>query len=398
MKIEFITEEVSIGDLWDSVLSKEQDYFLDNEVVGQKKAARLHLMTYEGVRETDQIFKTFGKTVKLTFDSGSSIEGLPEHKLMRDDWTWVQIGELKIGDSCLSQEKEPVRVTDVQHGCEQDVYDVCVPIGHHYIANGMISHNSTLAAQLGINWSQMGEHVCMVPLEMSEKEMTARVMANASSLDVRKILHKKLSSNEKELYLRSYKKFVTDRKKEQGTLSFFKPKSDMTIEEILACTYTLGPRIIVIDYISLLKGVDGDDAWQKLGQVARYCKIYAEIHHLLIVMLCQVNEEGEIRYAKSIREHSNYMWSFYANKETREAEILNIVQQKARNGELFDFSLATKMAFMQVRGMSKEEKDNYQSKSNTHNKNKGKSGSGSDSKKAKKEPSYLKDISDEDDD
>lgn len=165
---------------------------------------------------------------------------------------------------------------------------------------------STLAAQLGINWSSMGEHVVMVPLEMTEREMTARVMANAAGLDVRKILHQKLTDNEKELYLKSYSKFVRTRKKEGGTLSFFKPKSDMTIEEILACTYTMGPRIVIVDYISLLKGVDGDDAWQKLGAVARYCKIYAEVHHIIVVMLCQVSEEGKIRYAQAIKEHANY--------------------------------------------------------------------------------------------
>lgn len=254
---------------------------------------------------------------------------------------------------------------------------------------------STLAAQLGINWSRMGEHVCMVPLEMTADEMVARTMANAAQLDVRKILHRKLSEDEERLYMKSYKKFVKARKKSEGTLSFFKPKSDMTIEEILACTYTMGPSIIIVDYISLLKGIDGDDAWQKLGAVARYCKVYAETHNVLIVMLCQVSEEGKIRYAQSIKEHSNICWTFVANKDTREAGVMNISQLKARNGELYDFTLKTDMARMTVRSMSEEERSSFESGSNTTKKNRGgKDGKEKEDKKSKR-PAYLTDVSDE---
>jgi replicative DNA helicase len=249
---------------------------------------------------------------------------------------------------------------------------------------------STLAAQLAINWSEMGEDVCMVPLEMTTEEMTARLMANAAELDVRKILFRKLSEDEEKKYKRAYRKFVTKRKDKGGSLSFFKPKSDMTIEEILACTYTLGPKVIVIDYISLLKGVDGDDQWQKLGAVARYCKVYAETHNVIIVLLCQVSEEGKIRYAQAIKEHSNYCWTFVSTKESREAGILSITQLKARNGEMYDFNLKTRLDVMRIRSMTEEERNAQSSASLTTKKKSKKDG------KDGAEPKYLKDISDED--
>jgi replicative DNA helicase len=256
---------------------------------------------------------------------------------------------------------------------------------------------SSLAMQLAINWSLMGEHVVMVPLEMTEREMTARVMANASGLDNTKIIYNKLTENEKEIFLKGYKKFVRARKKEGGTLSFFKPKSDMTIEEIMACTYTMGPRVVIVDYISLLKGVDGEDQWRQLGAVARYCKIYAEAHGIIVVLLCQVNEEGKIRYAQAIKEHSNYCWTFVGTKESRDAQVLNITQIKARNGELFDFTLRAELATMRIRSMTDEERDHNQSRSNTTKKNRDGSPGGKSGKSGKgKEPEYLKDISDDD--
>lgn len=261
---------------------------------------------------------------------------------------------------------------------------------------------STLSAQLAYNWADMGEDVVMVPLEMSEDEMLARTMANAASIDVRKILFRRMSEDEKTKYWKAYKRFIKKKKKAGGSFRVFKPTSDMTIEEIMASIYPLGSRVVIIDYISLLKGVDGDDAWQKLGAVARYCKIYAEAHNIIVVLLCQVSDDGVIRYARSIAEHANYAWKFVATAATRENEIINIEQLKARNGRMFDFTLRALMAFMQVRDLDVEEKEELHSKGNTSKSTHKKGGHPSKNKdkdetpaKAKPDKAYLQDLSDE---
>jgi replicative DNA helicase len=264
---------------------------------------------------------------------------------------------------------------------------------------------STLAAQLGINWSDMGEDVTMVPLEMTEREMTARLMANASGLDVRKILFNKLSDGEKDIYWKAFKRFVKSKKRSEGTLRLFKPTHDMSIEEILASVYPLGSRIIIIDYISLLKGVDGDDAWQKLGAVARYCKIWAESNNAIVVLLCQISAEGAIRYARSIAEHANYCWTFVANQQTQEQEIINIEQFKARNGERFPFTLKATMSNMRVRDLEIEERDKLNVNATVDRPGPGKKAKGLDKTNsgagtAKVGPpgQYLKDLSDDEED
>lgn len=265
---------------------------------------------------------------------------------------------------------------------------------------------STLAAQFGINWSDMGEDVTFVPLEMTERETTARLMANASGLDVRKILFNKLSDGEKDLYWKAFKRFVKTKKKAQGTLRLFKPRHDMTIEEILASVYPFGSRIIIVDYISLLKGVDGDDAWQKLGAVARYCKIWAEANNAIVVLLCQLSGDGVIRYARSIAEHANYAWTFIANAQTQEQEILNIDQLKARNGERFPFVLKATMANMRVRDLEVEERDRLNVNPGAETAEpgakyrkggKGQQDAAGSTKKADTPKNYLKDLSDDGD-
>lgn len=275
---------------------------------------------------------------------------------------------------------------------------------------------SATASQLAINWAGMGESVCIVPLEMTRVEMVARIMANAAKIDVRKILLKKLSEEEKEKYLRSYRKMALRFKKSGGSYSIFKPPQDMTIEEIMASVHTLDPSIIIVDYISLLKGVDGDDAWQKLGAVARYCKVYAETHNKIVVLLCQVSDEGKIRYAQAIKEHSNSCWVFVSTKATRENEIINVEQLKARSGRMFDFTLSAKLDIMRIGDLDVEEKEKYvqekkeqQEKKSKRNdkdsdrkdgkKNKSKSREEeSEAKKKTRANAYLSDLADGDDD
>ncbi len=269
---------------------------------------------------------------------------------------------------------------------------------------------SATASQLAINWAGMGESVCIVPLEMTKVEMTARIMANAAKLDVRKILLKKLSAEEKEKYLRSYRKMALRFKKSGGSYSIFKPQQDMTIEEIMASVHTLDPSIIIVDYISLLKGVDGDDAWQKLGAVARYCKVYAESHNKIVVLLCQVSEDGKIRYAQAIKEHSNSCWIFVSTKTTRENEIINVEQLKARNGRLFDFTLSAKLDVMRIGDLDMEEKEKYVKEKQERREGR-KKGDGeekvkksknktedSDAKKKSRASAYLSDLADGDED
>ncbi len=409
MKVEFVTEEIKFGQLWDDYagshkVTKTRKDETGNwiEEIALDNDNNLAVMSYQGLRFADTIFKNKGLCYKLDLDNNSFIEGLKEHKLLSEKLEWVTLGDLQEGDGVLDQYKKVVKILKKQVTTIKDVFDIQVPGDHHYIANGMISHNSSLAAQLAINWANMGESVTMASLEMSAEEMTARLMANAAEIDVRKILFRKMSKDEKIKYWESYKKFVKEKKKTGGSFNVFKPKQDMSIEDITASTFPLNSRILIIDYISLLKGVDGDDSWQKLGAVARYCKVYAESKNMIVVLLCQVSDEGKIRYAQAIKEHANYAWIFVSTKTTRENEILNIEQLKARNGRMFDFSLRARLDVMRITDLEPGEGNNttYENKENSDSKGyKSKSKDRRNGATASSKPNdkYISDLADEDD-
>ena len=73
------------------------------------------------------------------------------------------------------------------------------------------------------------------------------------------------------------------------------------------------------------------------------------------ILLCQVNDEGKIRYARSISEHSNNSWIWVANKEAKETGIMRVEQPKARNSLAFPFLIKMDWQYMRIEEVAQDE-------------------------------------------
>jgi replicative DNA helicase len=214
---------------------------------------------------------------------------------------------------------------------------------------------SLTANQIAINMATMGYKVLVVPLEMSEEEMTQRTMANVTKTNLTKIIRQQLATGEREAIYKKHRRWERKVRDAGGRYTIFKPKEDMTIEEVFAAISAYTCDVVIVDYISLLKGTDGDDSWQALGAIARYAKINAEIENRVNILLCQVNDEGKIRYARAISEHSNNSWIWVANKESKETGIMRVEQPKARNSMAFPFLIKMDWQYMRIESVAQED-------------------------------------------
>lgn len=220
--------------------------------------------------------------------------------------------------------------------------------GSLWVIGGSTGGGKSLVAQNVSQNMAMYEDVCMVPLEMTEVEMVSRMMAREGKVAIHKITGKKWNQAEKDDALSGLKKFHKKVKKQGNRYTIFRPQADLSIEEILAALHPYNYRAIFIDYIGLLKGADGDDSWQKLGQIARAAKVYAAAYNKVLVLLAQVSEDGKVRYARSILEHANNAWIFVATEHTKEQGIIDVRQPKARNQDPTPFTLDVEYQFMSV--------------------------------------------------
>ena len=214
---------------------------------------------------------------------------------------------------------------------------------------------SHMLGQLCKNQSLVGYKVLLVPLEMTEEEQLIRLLANITKIDSMKFSRKELATDEITLAEKRFAKFERKVKKNGGRFSIFRPRYDMSIEEIFAATHPYGADLIYIDYITLLKGSVGEDQWRKLGEIARHGKVYAGNHNKVVVMAAQVNDDGKLKYSQTIKEHSSVAWTFVATKESREKGVLNIDVLKSRNQKGRNFSLKVDYEHSHIYDLSPDE-------------------------------------------
>ena len=251
------------------------------------------------------------------------------------------------------------------------------------------SGKSHLVTQLALNQALRGYKVVVVPLEMTEKEYVIRTMANIAKIDSLRISRKQLTTEEIAQAERRWANAERKIAKAGGRLSIYVPEDDKTIEELMAAIHSYNADVVYVDYIGLLKGADGDDQWRKLGQISRYGKVYANNHNKVVVMACQVDDTGKIRYSQAIKEHSSLAWIFVATKESRERGFLNFSMLKGRNQRMIDFTLRIDYELSRLYDPDPSDVDN----GNLPNDEAG-SKRGNSSKHANDEESFVPDLSD----
>lgn len=217
------------------------------------------------------------------------------------------------------------------------------------------SGKSIVCNKLGVNQARLGYKVVTVPLEMTAKEQLTRVISSESGINSIDLILHKAATGEKDLAWKKVHQLDKQIAKNGGKYSVFRPKADMTIEEIFGALAPHRYDVIYLDYVGLLKGVGGDNAWQKLGEVCRLAKIWAENHNCVVVFACQVSEEGRVRYSQTMVEHASLSWIFTSTKETKKLGFLAISMLKARNQQMFDFNLKIEYATSNVRDLEPEE-------------------------------------------
>lgn len=326
--------------------------------------------TLNGYRKT-YLFYTLSKTL---------LEGIEQKKVPLDDLTQATIDAVTavqtgrdVADTVFHfgvDGNANELVHDILHK-EED--DQIIPTGYKawdnrngglqrgalvVIAGSTGAGKSQNVVQMPINQTRLGYKALLVPLEMSKEAITIRVLANLSGIDSLRIMRKDLATDEKEFIETAHTRFNSRSSKRGGKFTIFKPGSDITIEALFAAIHSYNADVIYVDYISLLSGADSDDQWRKLGAIARYAAVYADIHKKVVVLLCQVNEEGRLKYSQTIKEHAAVMWSFVATKESKEQGYLKYIVDKSRNQDGKPFSMKIDYATSRIYDFESNETPN----------------------------------------
>lgn len=332
------------------------------------KGVKVSLVTDTGSSPIKSVMKSAKPLLRISTDKHSIIVST-EHKMAalaaesrrlnypgRDKVLWAPADELRVGDYLFDESLEPVKILDIHSFVDEsesktdyffypfglgnsECYDLELEQHHCFFANGLLSHNSMVSGQLALNQSRMGYRVGMVPLEMSTEEMIGRFLSNVSGIENKEIQNRNLTTKERKRIWQAWKKLDATIREHGGCITIFKPETDVNAQEVFSVLRPTNTDIIYIDYVNLLAGLDGERQWQKISEVGRTAKLYAEATNKHISLIAQLSEEGLIRYSRGLREHASTTWQFVQTPEGREQGILLIKMGKARGQKMMDFSV-----------------------------------------------------------
>lgn len=184
--------------------------------------------------------------------------------------------------------------------------------------------------------------VFYISLEMSQREMWGRMIANLSGLPVSKFRQaENMEPEEKELVANTLKT-MSEYLAEHGHMFRFENAEYGSIDAITRVLATHPFDVVIVDYINLM--ADGENLWSSMGSIARSLKLLAQKRNFACITAAQLDEDSlKIRYSRMVKEHCDTIWLWQPSSGVKDAndEVVSafteIFVDKGRNIGKFSF-------------------------------------------------------------
>jgi replicative DNA helicase len=348
---------------------KSLDRLLENLEEFRKRRELFDLVNSiaDDFKDSDEKFKS-----DSVLDTIANSVGKIRENMVQDEIMW-NFGAADNADAIIEQALyKPTEAMYKTGFTEYDTRNGGLPtIGVMIMAGTTSGGKSVVSSNLEKNMCELNENFrgCKITLEMSEEQEMKRILAMISGIPFSKIKQGKLTDREKKKIEKDFKVWRAKLKAMNSSFSYMAGTKSRTIDQLLSMLVPYAFNTIMVDYISLLDGVDDDNQWRLLSSVARECKVFAAQHKCLIILLAQLDtESSKIRYSQGIKEHSDVTWKWnYSNEEVRATGIIPIEIDKVRDGELFVMPIAEKFSVMQVCNPEESDLDAYEELKNSKN-------------------------------
>ena len=247
------------------------------------------------------------------------------------------------------------RVVSITPKGREMTYDLAVPTHHSFVANDIVTHNTTFA----LNWcyhlvTRYRSNVLYYSLEMPYEQLRLQVYVIHSShakwrtmgykpLDYRKVRDGELSAEEEAFYQKVIDDFCHN--PEYCQFEIRTPDRDMTIDDIRIDAELTHKQmeigLVVIDHGQLMearKGKKSKDYVIELNSIIRDCKKFClHFNHgekIPTLLLFQINRQGK---EEATKNQGRYKMSAlaYANEVEKSADVITTTfldDEHRRNG------------------------------------------------------------------
>jgi replicative DNA helicase len=207
---------------------------------------------------------------------------------------------------------------------------------------------STLANSMAINmyWRD-NRSVGYYSFEMNKEECLLRTQSNITRIPSERFQLRTLTPDERKKSDRIFSQFLSHGERNSCRLDYHCPSKDINISELFPQAEIANYDVVFVDYINLMAPLNPKEPlWANIGESFRLAKRWAEKTQKVVVMLVQIDEDtGAIKYAKSIKHHSDGVWVWPWGEKEKETGLVEVDQMKLRNFKPTKFQLQADFEF-----------------------------------------------------
>lgn len=350
----------------------------------------IDVLTPEGIRTTSHFYDAGAKPcLKVTTASEKVLSGTYNHPVLvlrSGDKQWVPLADIVAGDyvaiqdeSVLSQSQvlaTPAQtvlsatqlltadelladgliwdeIVSIEDDGIQQCYDLVVPEVHSYIANGIVSHNTSWLLTTAMNVARFGGRVAIFTMEMGVEQMTQRMMAMETGINVQKLRLARLNPQEAARFTEAVGRI-------SGHHIFIDDSPAISPMEMRTkcrrLKHEYGLDLVIVDYMQLMNagGSYENNRVQEISFISRNLKELARELNVPLISAAQLSRAVEQRQDKrpvlsdlresgSIEQDADIVMFLYRDEVYNEAtEFPNqadVIVSKHRNGPTGTVSL-----------------------------------------------------------
>lgn len=272
---------------------------------------QMDVQTPEGSRQTAYFYDSgMRPTLQVTTRAGYTLTGTHNHPLLvlRSDgekvtypYVWKPLSELQPGDSVMlhsaGQPPSADEIIAIEDAGMQHCYDLTVPDGHTFVANGFVNHNTSFMLSVALNAARIGGRVAIFTMEMGVEQMVQRIISMETGINMQKLRLAQLNPREAALFtevvgrIGHFPIFIDD----TPALS---PMQVRTKARRLAHEH--GIDMIMLDYMQLMNAGDSykNNRVQEISYISRSLKELARELNVPVFSAAQLSRAVEQRQDK----------------------------------------------------------------------------------------------------
>ncbi len=266
---------------------------------------KIGVQTPNGLKKTAYFYDSgIRPTLRVITRLGYSLTGTYVHPVMAylsDNRTvWRSLIELQRGDQIAVLRRGRMiwdEITAIEDAGMQPCYDLTVPDGQAFVANGIVSHNTSFMLSAALNIARLGARIAVFSMEMGAEQIVQRLVSMESAINNQTLRIGQLTQQE-------WARFV----QVSGNLSNLRIYIDDTPAmnplqlrtKCLRMAREHGIDLVVVDYMQLMNagGAYENNRVQEISYISRSLKELARELNVPVLSAAQLSRAVEQRQDK----------------------------------------------------------------------------------------------------